>query len=186
MPLYFRLDYLARHDVLCVETLSHARWANATSFYSSKINPQYFAIGWVSAPDLVNSASLLSLATIFFAAFDKHAYNMPKPRSTVNFVPSSIGFLLNDISRTFRRHFDVKMAEYGLTQAQWRALLIIATRQGCTQRELADALEVQPISVARLLDRMVKGGWVKREPCPSDRRAHRLYLTSQCAAANSE
>jgi len=105
---------------------------------------------------------------------------MRMPRSTVNFVPSSLGFLLNDISRTFRRHFDIKMAEHGLTQAQWRALLIMATREGCTQRELSDALDVQPISIARLLDRMVKGGWVKRAPCPNDRRAHRLYLTSRC------
>jgi DNA-binding MarR family transcriptional regulator len=72
------------------------------------------------------------------------------------------------------------MSQFGLTQAQWQALLTVATFEGCTQKELADVLEVQPISMARLIDRMARGGWVRREPDPNDRRAHRLFLTSQC------
>lgn len=102
------------------------------------------------------------------------------PISTVRFSPSSLGFLLNDISRKLRLLIDAEMSQLGLTQTQWRALLTIATMEGCTQRELADILEVQPISLARLVDRMVSGGWVRREPSPSDRRALQLFLTSKC------
>jgi MarR family transcriptional regulator for hemolysin len=117
---------------------------------------------------------------IFIHIFNKHAYNRPMPISTVRFSPSSLGFLFNDISRKLRRHFDAQMSQFGLTQAQWQALLTVATFEGCTQKELADVLEVQPISMARLIDRMARGGWVRREPDPNDRRAHRLFLTSQC------
>ncbi len=102
------------------------------------------------------------------------------PISTVRFSPSSLGFLLNDISRKLRLLIDAEMNQLGLTQTQWRALLTIATMEGCTQRQLADILEVQPISLARLVDRMVSGGWVRREPSPADRRAHQLFLTSKC------
>lgn len=92
----------------------------------------------------------------------------------------SIGFVLNDVARLLRRNFNRCVQELGLTQAQWQALAHIARKEGMKQSELADILEVQPISVARLIDRMETAGWVERRPDPSDRRATNLHLTDKC------
>ena len=93
--------------------------------------------------------------------------------------PAPISFLIADISRQIRRRFDVRLSTYGLTQAQWRAILAISSNPGATQRTIAELLEIQPISLTRLMDRMERGGWVKRCPDPEDRRAVKLYLTPQ-------
>ena len=92
----------------------------------------------------------------------------------------SIGFVLNDVARLLRRNFNRCVQELGLTQAQWQALAHIARQQGMKQSELAEILEVQPISVGRLIDRMEVAGWVERRPDPDDRRAINLYLTQRC------
>lgn len=92
----------------------------------------------------------------------------------------SIGFVLNDVARLLRRNFNRRVQELGLTQAQWQALAHIARNQGMKQSELAEILEVQPISVARLIDRMEAAGWVERRPDASDRRAINLHLTDKC------
>jgi DNA-binding MarR family transcriptional regulator len=75
-----------------------------------------------------------------------------------------------------RRNFNRSVSELGLTQAQWQALAHISRREGLSQAALADLIEVQPITVARLIDRMVASGWVERRPDPSDRRAVQLFL----------
>jgi len=84
-------------------------------------------------------------------------------------------FLLGDIARLIRRDFDRRVQHLGLTQAQWRTLLYLSRNQGTTQAALAEVLEIQPISLARMLDRMEN--WIERRPCPTDRRAFQLYLT---------
>lgn len=91
----------------------------------------------------------------------------------------SLGFVLHDAARLMRRNFNRRVQELGLTQAQWQALAHISRNQGMNQSQLADILEVQPISVGRLIDRMEAAGWVKRAPDPSDRRAINLYLTEK-------
>jgi DNA-binding MarR family transcriptional regulator len=68
----------------------------------------------------------------------------------------------------------------GLTQAQWRAIAFLARNEGVNQACLAESLEVQPITLARLIDRMQAAGWVERRTDPEDRRAVRLYLTDKC------
>lgn len=98
----------------------------------------------------------------------------------VDYVPEqSLGFILNDVARLLRRNFNRRIQTLGLTQTQWQALVQIAIRQGMRQSELADILEVQPISVARLIDRMQSAGWVERRPDATDRRAINLYLTDK-------
>ena len=62
---------------------------------------------------------------------------------------------------------------------QWRALAILSLNEGINQAGLADLLEVRPITLARLIDRMEEAGWVERRRDPGDRRAVRLYLTRQ-------
>jgi MarR family transcriptional regulator for hemolysin len=88
-----------------------------------------------------------------------------------------IGFLLVDVSRLMRRDFDRRVRDLGLTQAQWRAIAHLARDEGINQTVLAERLEVQPITLARLVDRMEAAGWVKRRADPDDRRAMLLFLT---------
>jgi DNA-binding MarR family transcriptional regulator len=89
----------------------------------------------------------------------------------------SIGFLIYEVSRLMRRDFDARVQPLGFTQIQWRAIAHIARQEGCNQATLADQLEVKPITLTRLVDRLVDSGWVVRLPDPKDRRAVQLYLT---------
>lgn len=88
-----------------------------------------------------------------------------------------IGFLVADVGRLLRRSFELRGGHLGLTQAQWRALALLSRHEGINQATLAELLEIQPITVTRLLDRMEEHGWIERRPDPVDRRAVRLYLT---------
>ncbi len=88
----------------------------------------------------------------------------------------NFGFILQDVARLMRRNFNRHVGELGLTQAQWQALAHISRREGLNQAKLAELIEVQPITVARLIDRMEASGWIERRPDPSDRRAVQLFL----------
>ena len=88
----------------------------------------------------------------------------------------TIGFLLNDAARLMRKDFERRTRSLGLTRAQWQALFHLARNEGCNQATLADLLEVEPITLARLVDRLEAGGLVERRPDPSDRRARLLFL----------
>jgi len=97
-------------------------------------------------------------------------------RSTQN-PDRSTGFLLRDNSRFMKSAFTERVS--GLTQAQWSALAQLSRHQGLNQVGLADLLEVQPITVARLIDKLVALGVVERHPDPNDRRAQQLFLTER-------
>ena len=90
---------------------------------------------------------------------------------------ASPGFLLHDVARLLRRNFTRRIAALGLTQAQCRALLHLSRNEGVRQVDLAETLEIQPITLARLLDQLAEAGYVERRACPDDRRAFRLTLT---------
>lgn len=89
----------------------------------------------------------------------------------------SLGFLMNDVSRLMRRNFNRRAQEIGITITQGRAIVHLARNEGISQVELSNVLEVQPITLARLIDRMEASGWVERRPNPKDRRAVQLFLT---------
>lgn len=89
---------------------------------------------------------------------------------------ASLGSLLNDVSRLIRKRFDQRARGLNLTRAQYYLLARLARHEGINQAGLAELLEVEPISAARLVDRMQAAGWVERRPDPADRRAHRLFL----------
>ncbi|MDO8289854.1 MAG: MarR family transcriptional regulator [Parvibaculum sp.] len=89
----------------------------------------------------------------------------------------NIGFLVGDTSRMLRRIFNERLTHLGMTQAQWRALAHLSRNEGINQVTLSDLLDVQPITVARLIDKLVEAGLVTRRPDPNDRRAQRLFLT---------
>jgi len=91
----------------------------------------------------------------------------------------SFGFLVNDVARLLRQRFDQRAHGLGLTRTQWRALAHIGRQEGIHQAALAELLEVEPISLARLIDRLEAGGFVERRHDPADRRTRRLYLTAK-------
>lgn len=91
----------------------------------------------------------------------------------------SFGYLLNDVTLLFRKHFDRRAVKFGLTRAQWRATKMLHHREGLRQTELAELLEMEPIAVGRVIDRLQAAGFVERRSDPRDRRAWRLYITEQ-------
>jgi MarR family transcriptional regulator for hemolysin len=91
----------------------------------------------------------------------------------------ALAFLLHDATRLIRRDFRRRVADLGLTTMQWRALAQIERNEGTSQTALADLLEVQPISLARVLDKLEAAGWVERRRDANDRRVLRIHLTTQ-------
>jgi DNA-binding MarR family transcriptional regulator len=91
----------------------------------------------------------------------------------------TLGYVLIDVARLFRKRFEqrARATELGLTRAQAAVLARLALQEGINQITLAQALELEPISVARLLDRLQSAGLIERRPDPGDRRAWVLYLT---------
>src|SRR5689334_10041404 len=88
----------------------------------------------------------------------------------------TIGFLLNDAARLMRRDFERRTRSVGLTRAQWQTLFHLHRNEGCNQVTLADLLEVEPITLARVIDRLEASGLVERRADPDDRRARLLFL----------
>jgi MarR family transcriptional regulator, transcriptional regulator for hemolysin len=84
---------------------------------------------------------------------------------------------LVESSRLLRNYIDHRAKARGSTRAQWIVLFRLREQEGLSQVDLADVLELQPISLVRLLDRLVEHGLVERRPDPKDRRANRLFLT---------
>lgn len=97
-----------------------------------------------------------------------------------------VGFLVADVARLMRRAFQSRLEGTTLTYAQARALAWLARREGLRQVDLAEQLEVQPITLARLVDQLALAGLVERRPDPDDRRAYRLFLTPAAAPRLAE
>src|ERR1700675_2381400 len=85
---------------------------------------------------------------------------------------------LVETSRLLRNYIDHRAKTRGTTRAQWIVLFRVREQEGLSQVDLADVLELQPISLVRLLDRLVEHGLVERRSDPRDRRANRLFLTA--------
>jgi DNA-binding MarR family transcriptional regulator len=88
----------------------------------------------------------------------------------------SLGFLMADVVRLIRRAFKERLKGSSLTLAQARTLLYVSRHEGIRQVELAELLEVQPITLVRLLDQLVAARVVERRRDPRDRRAYRIHL----------
>ena len=88
----------------------------------------------------------------------------------------TLGFLLADVSRLMRRAFQQRLEGSSLTLAQARVLVYVSRNEGVRQIDLAEMLEVQPITLARLLDQLAKAGLVERRAALADRRAYQLFL----------
>ncbi len=86
-------------------------------------------------------------------------------------------FTLNDVARMLRTYADHKAAQFGITRAQWVVLARLDRSEGLKQSELAEMLELQPISLTRLVDKLCDSGLIERRADPIDRRVKRLFLT---------
>ena len=88
-------------------------------------------------------------------------------------------FLVNDVGRLLRTYADQQARQFGMTRAQWAVLARLEYAEGLKQSELAELLDLQPITLTRLVDRLCTNGLIERRADPADRRAKRLYLTEQ-------
>jgi MarR family transcriptional regulator, transcriptional regulator for hemolysin len=86
-------------------------------------------------------------------------------------------FTISDVGRLLRTYADQKARRFGMTRAQWAVLLRLERREGLKQSDLAEELDIQPITLTRLVDRLCDSGLIERRADPNDRRAKRLYLT---------
>jgi len=112
-------------------------------------------------------------------AYIKHAHYIYAMASQS--LDRSFGFLLHDIARLMRKRYEQRGRPLGLTRAQAQVLAHLQRHEGINQSGLAEVLEVEPITLARLIDRMEEAGLVERRDDPADRRAHRLFLTARAA-----
>lgn len=85
--------------------------------------------------------------------------------------------IVADVHRLVRKSFNASREADGLTQEQFRTLVRLSLRQGIRQVELADILEIKPITLTRVLDQLEQAGLIERRSAPADRRAHQLFLT---------
>jgi DNA-binding MarR family transcriptional regulator len=88
----------------------------------------------------------------------------------------TLGFLLHDVARLLRKRFEQRARDLGLTRSQWQTLAYLNRNEGIHQSGLADILEIEPITLVRILDRLEERGLVERRRHPTDRRIWLLYL----------
>ena len=99
---------------------------------------------------------------------------------------NTLFYMLHDVTRQIRKHFDRRATRLELTRAQWRALKVTSRHEGLSQSELAEHLDMEAIPVGRVIDRLEKTGFVERRADPADRRRWRLYLTPKAHAIVGE
>jgi MarR family transcriptional regulator, transcriptional regulator for hemolysin len=92
-------------------------------------------------------------------------------------IEREVAFNINDVARLLRTYADQRARDLGMTRAQWAVLARIESSEGLKQIELAETLDLQPITLTRLIDRLCDSGLIERRSDPDDRRAKRLYLT---------
>lgn len=97
--------------------------------------------------------------------------------------PEGFGFLLTDAVRVIRRRFERRGAELGISSSQWRLLVQLKRSGPMPQARLAELLEIEPISVSRMADRMQDAGWITRYADQTDRRVKILDLSDKTRAA---
>jgi DNA-binding MarR family transcriptional regulator len=94
-------------------------------------------------------------------------------------MDENIGLMLADASRLMRRSFDARARDIGVTRPQWQVLSVLRRHEGINQGGLAEILDVEPITVCRMVDRLQEAALVERRPDPADRRSWRLFTTDK-------
>src|SRR4030088_1029666 len=88
-----------------------------------------------------------------------------------------LAFAINDVARLLRTFADHEARRFGMTRAKWAVLARLDRFEGLKQTGLAEMLDLQPITLTRLLDGLADNGLIERRADPDDRRAKRLFLT---------
>ena len=91
-------------------------------------------------------------------------------------VDQNFLFTLGELYRLLRVYADKEASRFGITRAQWAVLAKVERSEGMKQSELAELLEMQPITLTRLIDKLCDSDWIERRSDASDRRVKRLYL----------
>ena len=91
----------------------------------------------------------------------------------------SFGFEVAETALAMRRDFDRRSAPTGVTRAQWRVLVRLSLAKGIRQVDLAEALDIEPITLCRMIDRLEEAGLVERRRDEIDRRAWNIFLTEK-------
>ena len=91
----------------------------------------------------------------------------------------TLPFEIGETAHALRKAFDRRAVGLGVTRAQWKVLFRLERQPGLRQVELADLLDIEPITLCRIVDRLGESGLVERSPDPADRRAWRLHVTAQ-------
>jgi DNA-binding MarR family transcriptional regulator len=97
-------------------------------------------------------------------------------------MEENIGTMVAQVARLMRRSFDERARKIGVTRPQWQVLSLLLRHEGINQGGLADILEVEPITLGRMIDRLQEAELVERRPDPADRRAWRLFNTAKGTA----
>ena len=92
-------------------------------------------------------------------------------------ISREIAITIVDVARMLKTYADQRARQFGISRAQWTVLMRLDRFEGLKQSELAEVLDLAPISLTRLLDRLAQNGLIERRADPNDRRANRLYLT---------
>ena len=93
--------------------------------------------------------------------------------------PPTLGFVLHEVARLLKRRFEQKAKSLGLTRSQWQTLAYLNVHEGIQQGKLADILEIESITLVRILDKLEVRGLIERRQHPSDRRIWQLYLLDE-------
>jgi MarR family transcriptional regulator for hemolysin len=90
--------------------------------------------------------------------------------------PPTLGFLLHDVARLLKKRLEQHSRGSGLTRSQWQILAYLAQNEGINQKGLAELLDIEPITLGRIVDKLVALRLIKRNPHPTDRRRWLLHL----------
>lgn len=101
-------------------------------------------------------------------------------------MSDNIGFVIGDMSRLIRRTFDKRAKVIGVTRPQWRVLTWLQRHEGINQSALADMLELDAMTLCRMVDRLQAAEMVERRADPGDRRAWQLFLTPKGTALTAQ
>ena len=90
--------------------------------------------------------------------------------------PPTLGFLLHDVARLLKKRLEQHSRGSGLTRSQWQILACLAHNEGINQKGLAELLDIEPITLGRIVDKLEALRLIKRNPHPTDRRRWLLHL----------
>lgn len=91
----------------------------------------------------------------------------------------TLGFLLHDVARLLRKHFEQQARHIGLTRSQWQALAYLSRNEGIHQKALAEIIDVEPITLQRIIEKLMERGLVQRRRHETDRRIWLLFTTEE-------